>query len=88
MCEKEHIELVTHDELEASGSEYEDFEKDAKGVGFKQDIESSIEFSEDEEEEPTEASGGDDEIIDEDRDLVKESSEVAYLTDGVKCYFT
>lgn len=86
MCEKEHIELVTHDELEASSSEYDDFEKESKGVGFKQDIESSLEFSEDEEEEPTEPATVDDEIIDEDRDLIKESSEVAYLTDGVKCY--
>ncbi len=85
MCEKEHIELVTHDELEGQGGEFDDFEKETAAQSFNKDIESSLEYGEEEEEEEA-ADGDEEEELDEDRDLIKESGEVAYLADGVKCY--
>ena len=81
LFEKENIELVMHDELEAGASEVEDFEKnESPAVHFKSHLETSLDFV-GEEEEPEESEKEDDE-----RDLVKEAGEVAHIADGVKCY--
>lgn len=79
--ERENIELVMHDELEA-GSEIEEFGQDETPAArkFSGDIESNFDFTE-EDEEATESE--DDPESDE---TIKEASESSYMPDGVKCY--
>jgi len=81
--DKENIELVMHDELEAASGELEDFEKEiATTPHFKSPLESSLEFVEEEETEEEDESEDEDEEI----DIIKESSESVFMPDGVKAY--
>lgn len=79
LFEKENIELVMHDELETG--QLEEFETDERGAGTKTKIESSFEFGEEEEEENKE-----EEEEEAEEEVVKDTSEAAYMPDGVKCY--
>lgn len=83
LFEKENIELVMHDELEASMGELDDFEKEegASPLKYKPDIETSLDFSAEDEEEESESSEEDDEM-----DVVKVLGEGSYPVDNVKCY--
>jgi RNA polymerase primary sigma factor len=80
--EKENIELVMHEELEASSGELDDFEREESGatLDFKSHIESS-EFSSDTDEQEESEEEDDDE-----RDLVREAGDGSYMPDGVKLY--
>lgn len=81
--DKENIELVMHDELEAV-SEFEDFEKEeAPAAGIKS-LDSSFDFGAEEEEDDEDAV--EDEEDDEEREVVRESGDASYMPDGVKCY--
>ncbi len=80
--EKEHIELVMQEELEADSSALEEFEEDSSDskILFKSQIESSIDnISADEEGEEE----GESEEAEKD---VRETSESGYISDSVKCY--
>ncbi len=80
LFDKENIELVMSDELEAVTPEIEEFEKEeaAAPLNFKTQLETSLEFSEEEEELPAE--------VDDERDLVREAGDSAPISDGVKFY--
>lgn len=78
--EKENIELVLHDELEASN--LEEFESEERGTGTKAKIDSTFEFGEEEEEESKE----DEDEAEAEEEVIKDTSEAAYMPDGVKCY--
>ena len=80
--EKENIELVMHEELEASSGELDDFEREESGatLDFKSHIESSEYSSDADEQEETE------EEEDDERDLVREAGDGSYMPDGVKLY--
>ena len=80
--EKENIELIMHEELEASSGELDDFEREEAGsaVDFKNHIETSEFVSEVDEPEESE------EEEDEERDLVREAGDGSYMPDGVKLY--
>lgn len=83
LIEKENIELVMHDELEAHANEIEDFDKEdsASALYLKTNLESSLDFvSEDEESEEAAGEG------DEEEDIIKEVSETSHPADGVKSY--
>jgi RNA polymerase primary sigma factor len=79
--ERENIELVMHDELEA-GADIEEFaqEETTAARKFTGDIESTFDFAEEDEE----ASESEDDP--ESDDTIKEASESSYMPDGVKCY--
>lgn len=80
--ERENIELVMHDELEA-GTDIEEFaQEDTTATARKlaPSIENSFDFAEEEEEE---SASEDDADTDE---TVKEPAETSYMPDGVKCY--
>jgi len=83
LFEKENIELVMHDELEASMSELEDFEKEeATAATLKYpDLETSLDFVAEEDE--IEAESDEEE---EEADIVKVVGEGSYPVDNVKCY--
>ncbi|MBA3954671.1 RNA polymerase sigma factor RpoD [Candidatus Dependentiae bacterium] len=78
--EKEHIELLMQEELDADATHLDDYEKEEEGtkVHLKSQFESSLDFAGDEELEE-----GEDE---DERDIVRESGEVGHIADGVKCY--
>lgn len=80
--EKENIELVMHEELEASSGELDDFEREESGstLDFKSHIESSEYSNDADEQEETE------EDEDDERDLVREAGDGSYMPDGVKLY--
>lgn len=76
--EKENIELVMQEELEA-GTGLDDYEKEEANIHIKSHIETSLDYvGEEEEEEAGEEP--------EDRDVIKEVGEAAHIADGVKCY--
>jgi RNA polymerase primary sigma factor len=80
LFEKENIELVMHEELQAGAVEIDEFEKEEGApVHFKQ-LENSLDFVGDEDE--LEETAEDE----EDRDLTRESTEGAPISDGVKFY--
>lgn len=84
LFEKENIELVMHDELEASMGELEDFEKDdasAAALKYTPDLETSLDFVA--EEDDAEAESDEEE---EEADVVKVVGEGSYPVDNVKCY--
>ena len=79
--EKENVELVMQEELEADSC-LEDFEKDESKIHIKSHIETSLDYVGEEEE----AEEGEE---DEDgREVVKEVGEATHIADGVKCYLT
>ncbi len=81
--ERENIELLMHDELEA-GAELEEFAQDETTTAtrkFTGDLESTFDFAE-EDEDASEASEDDPEAD----DTIKEAAESSYMPDGVKCY--
>ena len=76
--EKEHVELVMQEELGADVV-LEDYEKDESKIHIKSQLETSLDYvGEEEEEEGDEPEDG--------RDVVKEVGEAAHIADGVKCY--
>ncbi|MBY0109681.1 MAG: RNA polymerase sigma factor RpoD [Candidatus Babeliaceae bacterium] len=80
--ERENIELLMHDELEA-GAELEEFAQDETTTAarkFTGDIESTFDFTEEDED----ASESEDDP--EADDTLKEAAESSYMPDGVKCY--
>lgn len=79
--EKENIELVMLEELEADHSSIESFSKDDSGSKqhFKATLETSLDFVNSEE-----AEGEEEE--EEEKESVREVSEVGHIADGVKCY--
>ena len=80
--ERENIELLMHDELEA-GAELEEFAQDETTTTarkFTGDLESTFDFTEEDED----ASESEDDP-DAD-DAIKEAAESSYMPDGVKCY--
>jgi RNA polymerase primary sigma factor len=80
--EKENIELVMQEELEADPTNIEGFQKDEDDskLHLKSQLETSLDYTPDEED----LEEADD---DEDgRDIVKEAGEVSHIADGVKCY--
>lgn len=81
--ERENIELLMHDELEA-GAELEEFAQDETTAAtrkFTGDLESTFDFAE-EDEDASESSEDDPEAD----DTIKEAAESSYMPDGVKCY--
>lgn len=82
LLDKENIELVMQEELEADNGALIDYEKDedSSNIHLKSQIETSLDYAPEEEE----LEESDDE--DDARDVVKEVSESAYISDGVKCY--
>ncbi len=80
--EKEHVELIMQEELEAETG-LEDFEKEEpKQLHIKSHLESSLDYV-GEEDESEEAGVAED--VDE-REVVKEIGEATHIADGVKCY--
>lgn len=82
ILEKENIELVMQEELDAESTALEGFEKeeDPGKVHLKNQLETSLDYVADEEDH-------EDSHDDEDgRDFVKEAGEASYISDGVKCY--
>ena len=81
--EKEHIELVMQEELEADSSALEEFGEEAADskILFKSQIESSIDNISSDEEEEEEGDSDDTE-----KESVRETSESGYISDSVKCY--
>ncbi len=79
--ERENIELAMHDALEA-GSDIEEFiqEDTTEGRKFTGDIESTLDFTEEDEED---SESEDDAESDE---SIRETAESSYMPDGVKCY--
>lgn len=81
LLERENVELVMLDELEADVANFEDFEKEESvTIDFKGHIEGPLDLVGDEEE--IEEAGPDD----DDAEIVKEAGESSYSADGVKCY--
>jgi RNA polymerase primary sigma factor len=81
--ERENIELLMHDELEA-GAELEEFSQEETTTAarkFTGDLESTFDFAE-EDEDASESSEDDPEAD----DTIKEAAESSYMPDGVKCY--
>ncbi len=84
--DKEHIELLMQEELEANSPDIDGFEKDdepLKGKNLKEKLENSLDIEADEElvEEEDEADS------DEDRTAaIREAASSAQIADGVKCY--
>lgn len=84
LCEKENIELIIHDELEATSSELPDFENEEISAPARvpTSIETSLEFAEEadatEEATPEES--------DDEPEVAKETPEVPHISDGVKAY--
>lgn len=81
--EKENIELVMHDELEATSGIDDEFEAEERAPIIKGKIDGSFEVA-GEEEEAEESDESEDE--DDDGELVREATEAGYMPDGVKCY--
>lgn len=81
--EKENIELVMQEELEADASNLQDYEKeeDASKLHIKSHLETSLEYVCDEDE--LEES---DESDEDQREVIREAGEAAHIADGVKCY--
>ena len=86
VLDKEHIELLMQEELEANSHDIDGFEKDdepLKSKNLKEKLESSLDLDTDEEliEEEDEAES------DEDRTAaIREAASTAQIADGVKCY--
>ena len=82
LLEKENVELVMQEELEADSSSLDDFEKeeDTSKHHIKTKLDTSLDYVADDEE-------SEDAHEEEDgRDVVKEHGESAHIADGVKCY--
>ena len=79
--ERENIELIMHDELDAA-AEIEEYAKEETTTTrkFNPDIESSFDFVEEDESESEDSPEA------ETEEVVKETSEASYMPDGVKCY--
>jgi RNA polymerase primary sigma factor len=82
LFEKENIDLVTLEELEAEYSHRETFSKDeAQGnLHFKNQLETSLDFMSTEDEEINL------EEDEDERESVREVGEVGHIADGVKCW--
>lgn len=85
LFEKENIELIMHDELEASAGLTEELEREEGTPGFKAKIDPSFEFGAEEESEEEDEEGDEAEAEGEE-EIVKDTSESSYMPDGVKCY--
>jgi RNA polymerase primary sigma factor len=84
--DKENIELLMQEELDANSPDLHDFEKDddpLKSKNLKEKLENSLDIDADEEMIEDEEEGESD---DEERPVVKEAVTSAQIADGVKCY--
>lgn len=79
--ERENIELIMLEEVEVGMEPLEEIEKDEDiATPFKGGLDSSLALVEEELEEESE------EEEDEEREVIRDTGESAYITDGVKCY--
>ena len=77
--EKENIDLVMHEELEAESGHIDHYEAEPEAqTRLKSTFESSLDYVCDEELEEGEE--------EDDRDVIKEAGEATHIADGVKCY--
>lgn len=83
VLEKENIELVMQEELEADAANLEGYQKeeDESKLHLKSQLETSLDYVPDEED--LEEADGEEEDT---RDTIKEAGEASHIADGVKCY--